>query len=204
MAHSFIAYCTRTGGKGIRLALIAVLSYGAWAAGDAEKGKEVFKSCSACHNVDNDQRKMGPSLRSLFGKVLLTNGKRTNETNVRALVLEGYNQMPSFRSFLTDEQVDDLLAYLVTLNNKIAPRPTTGPDAAFRTWCISCHDPRKNGERGPDLRGLFARGKLSNGQAVTEISLRHLMDDGHATAPPLRQWLDEPSRQSILNYLKSY
>jgi hypothetical protein len=39
---------------------------------------------------------------------------------------------------------------------------------------------------------------------VTERALRRLMDDGHGTAPPLGEWLDEASRQSILNYLKTY
>lgn len=164
----------------------------------------MFKTCLGCHNVDNDQRKMAPSLRTLFGKVTLRNGKRATEENVRALVLDGYNQMPPFRSFLTEEQTDDLMAYLVTLNSKVAPTSGSGADTAFRTWCLNCHDPGKYGERGPDLRGLFKRAKFSNGDAVTESALRRLMDGGHGTAPPLRDWLDEPSRQAILNYLKTY
>jgi mono/diheme cytochrome c family protein len=188
----------------MRFALLLLLCHGGWAAGDPVKGKELFKSCLGCHNADTDQRKMGPSLRTLFGKVMLINGKRANEENVRTLVLEGYNQMPAFRSFLTDEQVSDLMAYLVTLNAKVNTASGSGSDSAFRTWCVSCHDPRKYGERGPDLRGLAAKGKFSSGQAVTETALRRLMDDGHGTAPPLKQWLDEPSRQAILNYLKTY
>jgi cytochrome c2 len=190
----------------IRFALALLFCSVGWSAGDAAKGKDVFKSCLGCHNVDTDQRKMGPSLRTLYGKVLLINGKRTNEENVRSLVLDGYNGMPAFRSFLTEEQVNDLMAYLVTLNGKIAPAPATGPDAAFRTWCINCHDPRKNGERGPDLRGLYTRGKFANGQPVSETAIRHLIDDGHATgsAPPLKVWLDDASRESILKYLKTY
>jgi mono/diheme cytochrome c family protein len=162
------------------------------------KGKELFKTCLGCHNVDNDDRKMGPSLRTLFGKVTLVNGKHANPENVRALVLSGYNQMPPFRDYLTDEQMDDLMTYVVTLNGKIEAKPAEGADAAFRTWCISCHDPRKNGERGPDLHGLHARAEF------TETKLRHLMDDGHGTAPPLKAWLDEPARLAILNYLKNY
>jgi cytochrome c2 len=188
----------------MRVALVFLLCYGGWAAGDPVKGKEVFKPCLGCHAVDSDQREMGPSLRSLFGKVTLRNGKRATEENVRALVLDGYNQMPAFLSFLTDEQATDLMAYLVTLNSKPATTSLPGTDTAFHTWCLSCHDPRKNGERGPDLRGLFARARFSNGQAVTENALRRLMDDGHGTAPPLREWLDEATRQAILNYLKHY
>ena len=188
----------------MRLALVLLLCSRAWAAGDPAKGKELFRPCLSCHNVDSDRRKMGPSLRSLFGRVVLGNGKRANEDNVRALVLDGYNEMPPFRNSFTESQVNDLLAYLVTLNAKVAADPGSGADAAFHTWCFNCHDPRKYGERGPDLRGLFTRAKFSNGQTVTERALRRLIDDGHGTAPPLREWLDEPSRQSILNYLKTY
>lgn len=188
----------------VRFALIVVLGCAAWAAGDPAQGKELFQTCAGCHNVNNDQRKMGPSLRSLFGRVTLSNGKPATVENVRALVLEGYNQMPPFRNFVTDAQMGDLMAYLVTLNAKVSTAAATGADAAFRTWCITCHDPRKNGERGPDLRGLVARGKFSNGSPVTEASLRRLIDDGHGTAPPMGKWLDEPSRQAILKYLATY
>lgn len=188
----------------MRCALLILLSSAAWAAGDPAKGKELFRTCAGCHNVDTEQRKMGPSLRSLFGRVTLTNGKRASEENVRELVLEGYNQMPPFRNFLSDEQMDDLMSYLVTLNVKITPKAEGGADAAFRTWCINCHDPGKNGERGPDLRGLFARGKFSDGQPVTEAAMRKLIDEGHGKEPPLRTWLDESSRQAILKYLKTY
>jgi len=188
----------------MRCALVFLLCCGAWAAGDPVKGREEFKTCLGCHNVDSDQRKMGPSLRSLFGKVMLHNGKRATVENVRAVVLDGYNGMPPFRMSMTDAQVDDLMAYLVTLNSKAPATAGTGADAAFNTWCFTCHDPRKYGERGPDLRGLAARGKFADGRAVTQRALRRLMDDGHGTAPPLREWLDEPSRQAILNYLKTY
>ena len=188
----------------MRFALVLALSAALWGAGDPVKGKEVFKPCLGCHNVDTDQRKMGPSLRTLFGKVTLTNGKRANEENVRALVLDGYNQMPAFRNFISDKEAGDLMAYLLTLNAKVSAAGMPGNDAAFRTWCLSCHDPRKNGERGPDLRGLFTRGRFADGQPVSELALRRLMDDGHGTAPKLRDWLDEPAREAILKYLKTY
>jgi cytochrome c2 len=188
----------------MRLALILLLSGAAWAAGDPVKGQDVFRPCLSCHNVDSDQHKMGPSLRSLFGRVMLGSGKRATVENVRAEVLDGYNGMPPFRNVLTESQTNDLLAYLATLDTKVAPRADAGSDAAFRTWCFSCHDPRRYGERGPDLRGLLARAKFRNGESVTESALRRLIDEGHGTAPPLRQWIDEPSRQAILDYLKTY
>ena len=171
-------------------------------AGDATKGKELFVTCGGCHNVDNDQRKMGPSLRTLFGKVTLRNGKRASEENVREIVLDGYNGMPSFRYNLTPEQMDDLMAYLVTLKSK--PSTATGSPEflAFQTYCMSCHNPALRGERGPDLRGLFQRERLSSGEPVNQKNVRALIDDGHAKAPAYKDWVDESARQRILDYLK--
>jgi mono/diheme cytochrome c family protein len=195
MARRSIRCCI---GPGRSFTVLLLAAGAAFAQGDPVAGKELFKTCAGCHNVDNDRRKMGPPLRTLFGKVTLVNGKHADEANVRALVLNGYNQMPPFRDYLTSEQMDDLMAYLVTLNGKIPAKPAQGADAAFRTWCINCHDPRRNGDRGPDLRGLYKRTKL------TEPDVRRMIDDGHGDAPPLKAWLDEPSRAAILNYLKTY
>ncbi len=42
--------------------------------GDAEKGKRVFKKCSACHMVgDNAKRKVGPVLNDIYGATAGTN-----------------------------------------------------------------------------------------------------------------------------------
>jgi len=84
--------------------------------GDAEKGKEVFQQCAACHNADSDEKKMGPGLKGLFKKDKLTsNGKKPTEANVKAKVEEGGNGMPSYKDMLSDQEKDDLLAYLKTL-----------------------------------------------------------------------------------------
>ncbi|NBN63099.1 c-type cytochrome [Microvirga tunisiensis] len=37
-------------------------------AGDAEAGAKVFKTCAACHNVDTDKKKVGPSLKGVIGR----------------------------------------------------------------------------------------------------------------------------------------
>ncbi|HLK69511.1 MAG TPA: cytochrome c [Bryobacteraceae bacterium] len=96
---------------------IAAGSVAAWAApkGDAEKGKEVFQTCSVCHNPDTDEKKMGPGLKGLFKKDKLTNGKKPTEANVRAKIDEGGNGMPPYKDTLSDTEKDDLIAYLKTL-----------------------------------------------------------------------------------------
>ena len=35
---------------------------------DAVAGKTIFKKCMACHNVENDKSKVGPSLMGLLGR----------------------------------------------------------------------------------------------------------------------------------------
>ena len=83
--------------------------------GDAEKGKVVFEQCGVCHNADSDEKKMGPGLKGLFKKAKLNNGKKPTEATVRAIVDDGGNGMPAYKEMLSDEEKDDLLAYLKTL-----------------------------------------------------------------------------------------
>ena len=86
------------------------------AAGDATKGKDVFESnCSVCHNADSDEKKMGPGLKGLFKKEKLNNGKKPTEANIRAMINTGGNGMPSYADMLTDEEKNDVVAYLKTL-----------------------------------------------------------------------------------------
>lgn len=96
----------------------AVLAAGtplAFAAGDAAKGKEVFDQCSVCHNADSTDTKIGPGLKGLFKKDKLANGKPATEANVRTQVDEGGNGMPSYKDILSDQEKNDLIAYLKTL-----------------------------------------------------------------------------------------
>ena len=91
----------------------------AWPAakGDAAKGKEVFQQCGVCHNADSDERKMpgAPALKGLFKRDKLANGKKATEANIRVKVDEGGNGMPAFKDMLSDQEKDDLVAYLKTL-----------------------------------------------------------------------------------------
>jgi cytochrome c2 len=90
----------------------AVLSAGK---GDAAKGKEVFEQCGVCHNADSEEKKMGPGLKGLFQKEKLTNGKKPTEANIRTRVDEGGGGMPAYKDMLSDQEKDDLIAYLKTL-----------------------------------------------------------------------------------------
>jgi cytochrome c len=97
-------------------ACLAVGSFAALAAkGDAAKGKEVFGQCAVCHDADTTEQKMGPGLKGLFKRDKLVNGKKVTEATVRDKIEQGGNGMPPFKDTLSDQEKDDVIAYLKTL-----------------------------------------------------------------------------------------
>jgi len=132
---------------------IALLSSAvALAAGDVVKGRELFRSCQGCHNTASDERKMGPSLRSLFGKVTLRNGKHADDENVREIVLDGFKRH-AFVSILVqgrrNRRPDGLSPYAYRQADRYAAPPGV---AYFKAYCVSCHSPdsRTLGRSGPE------------------------------------------------------
>jgi cytochrome c2 len=176
---------------------------------DAAKGKELFRGCAGCHNYDGDARKSGPSLRTLFGKVTLRNGTRATDENVRALILEGFNRMPSYRYQFRPEEFDDLIAFLKTLNarpgveSKAADQSAVGKEL-FAAYCGRCHGvDSTNAKSGGSLEGLFRREKLADGKPVNDRNVLVLMEEGHADMTGTRNWLDETATKALLAYVKS-
>ena len=82
---------------------------------NVDKGKETFEQCAVCHNVDTDEKKMGPSLKGLFQKEKLKNGKKPTEANIKAIINAGGNGMPAYADMLADDEKTDLIAYLKTI-----------------------------------------------------------------------------------------
>jgi cytochrome c len=97
---------------------LAIGSLAALAAkGDAAKGKEVFGQCAVCHNSDSTEQKMGgaPGLKGLFKRDKLKNGKKITDATIREQIDAGGNGMPPYKDLLSDQEKDDLVAYLKTL-----------------------------------------------------------------------------------------
>jgi cytochrome c len=84
-------------------------------AGNAAKGKMDFEMCAGCHATDSDEVIVGPSLKVLFKRAKLKNGKPVNDANVREMINSGGNGMPPFGDSLSDQDKSDIIAYLKTL-----------------------------------------------------------------------------------------
>ncbi len=97
------------------LVLVGGFRAGAKPQGDAVKGKDTFEQCGVCHNVDTDEKKVGPSLKGLYKHDKLKNGKPVTDENVLAIINAGGNGMPSYKEILTDDEKANVIAYLKTL-----------------------------------------------------------------------------------------
>lgn len=97
------------------LFLLAATPAAAQKKGDPAKGKEVYEQCGVCHATATDEKKLGPSLKGLYKKPKMHNGKPTNDANVLHVIKKGANGMPAFEEILEDDEVTHLLAYLKTL-----------------------------------------------------------------------------------------
>ena len=117
-------------------AMMIALSNGAAAMGDAAKGEKVFKRCKACHYVDKDINKTGPTLLNVMGRTAgsLENYKKYSKAMIAAgeggLVwddasLTEYLRKPkayikgtkmAFAGLKKDSQLADVIAYLKTFS----------------------------------------------------------------------------------------
>jgi mono/diheme cytochrome c family protein len=79
-------------------------------------GRQVFvNECSGCHYADTDKGLNGPGLEGLFRKPYLTSGMAANDTRVRAVILHGWAMMPPMGNTMSDQEFEELMAYLHTL-----------------------------------------------------------------------------------------
>lgn len=91
------------------------------AKGDPAKGKQVFvDKCQTCHYSDSEEANIGPGLKDLFKKPPHKMADGTEHTEhtvpmIREQIVKGSSAMPPAGSSLSDEELDDLIAYLQTL-----------------------------------------------------------------------------------------
>ena len=81
-----------------------------------QAGRALFDGkCGFCHHADRSESKLGPGLKGILkGETLPASGRPATEENVRQQLVEPYRSMPSFES-LSEQEIEDLVAYLLTL-----------------------------------------------------------------------------------------
>ncbi|MBZ5616028.1 MAG: cytochrome c [Acidobacteriia bacterium] len=81
------------------------------------EGRKLYDNyCDRCHEPYSSRGKKGPSLKGVFKKqYLAVSGLPANDERMTDIVKNGRAKMEGFRQVMTDQQVQDLLAYLHTL-----------------------------------------------------------------------------------------
>jgi cytochrome c2 len=84
---------------------------------DPVRGRGTFEAyCADCHHADSAKSKIGPGLAGLFTREgLEINDRPVTRESVREQITSPGGTMPAFESFLSDEELSDLVAYLETL-----------------------------------------------------------------------------------------
>ena len=80
-------------------------------------GRKVYDAeCDRCHEPYSTRGKKGPGLKGMFQhKYLSLSGLPANDERVSNIIRLGRNEMPGYNQKLSDQDIQDLLAYLHTL-----------------------------------------------------------------------------------------
>jgi hypothetical protein len=81
-----------------------------------ERGRTLFAAkCAICHDPDSTRTIVGPGLKGLLKRATLPiSGHPATAESIRFQLRQPIGRMPSF-AYLSDEEVEDLIAYLNTL-----------------------------------------------------------------------------------------
>ena len=78
--------------------------------------KRYDEYCDRCHNPYSTRGRQGPGLNGVFKKpYLAVSGIPANDARVGEIIRIGRGKMEGFSNVLTQQQLDDLLAYMHTL-----------------------------------------------------------------------------------------
>jgi len=80
-------------------------------------GRRLYDNyCDRCHEPYSSRSKKGRSMKGLFkAQYLSQSGLPANDERVGGIIVYGRNTMPGFGQVMSQQQVQDLLAYLHTL-----------------------------------------------------------------------------------------
>jgi cytochrome c2 len=81
------------------------------------EGRKLYDNyCDRCHEPYSSRGKKGPSLKGVFKRQYLSlSGLPANDDRMTDIIKYGRAKMEGFNQVMTDQQIQDLLAYLHTL-----------------------------------------------------------------------------------------
>ncbi len=117
--------------------------------GDVEQGKQTFETrCSTCHGLDGGGA-MGPNIQGI--------PMRLGAPAITGTIKNGMSGgMPAFAGQITDAQIQQVIAYLLTLTHKdtgtVTGDAAKGKEVYDASGCASCHIVSgEGGDAGPEL-----------------------------------------------------
>ena len=95
--------------------LVMCIAFAERPKGDVAKGKTVFiDNCAQCHEPYSKEEKVGPGLAGIKdGK--LPDGKPATHDKLLDIINTGPAEMPSFQNRLTEQEKEDVVAFVMTL-----------------------------------------------------------------------------------------
>ena len=80
-------------------------------------GRKIYDShCDRCHEPYSTKGKKGPGLQGVFKhQYLPLSGLPANDERVTDIIRVGRHEMPGYSQTLSQQEIDDLLAYMHTL-----------------------------------------------------------------------------------------
>jgi mono/diheme cytochrome c family protein len=137
MATMKLGRAKTQGGRSLTVVWLVVVTFGAGLAlaltgcdverrkSDAElglnsqqaTGRKIYDNyCDRCHRPYSTKGKKGPGLKGIFGHQYLSlSGLPANDERVNDIVRNGRPDMPAYSQTLSQQDIQDLLAYLHTL-----------------------------------------------------------------------------------------
>jgi mono/diheme cytochrome c family protein len=88
---------------------------------DTAAWRLIKERCTLCHYLDRAEAKFAPSLKGLFQRQTLMNGKPVNDQTVSEWISEGSANMPAFKHTLNPQQIQT-----ISITSKITRRSTLG------------------------------------------------------------------------------
>ena len=199
----------------IILVLGTVFSADVFAEGDTERGEAKYKVCIACHGENGGGRKITNAPR-IAGQQswYLARQLKNFKNGIRGSHYDditGMQMRPMAMSLVTDQDVEDVVAYIGTLNGRGTHSGVNGDIQAGKSayaLCISCHGANGEGNKAlnaPIIAGLpdwYVERQLNNfKRGIRGVNAKDIF--GQQMRPMAMTLADKDAVRNVTAYVAS-